>query len=533
VNGDYLIAPRFGFTKDILMKIQPAAIALLSLMAMQSARAEETASMSEKLMLTNEDVRSVAPPLQAYTQSRLLGDLWKRPGLAPRDRSIVTLAALIARNQTIEMPLYFNLALDNGVKPREISEIITHLAFYSGWGNAMSAISVARDVFAARHVGVDQLPAVSVTLLPLNEATEAQRSNAVQERFGSSFPGMVQYTTDVLFRDLWLRPDLAPRDRSLVTVSALIANGQTAQLTPHLNRAMDNGLTQAEAAEAITHLAFYVGWPNVFSAMPVAKDVFARMYWGKDVPTDEPDYFESQFELLMRVLVGRVDDGSAQARDPAVFVPAIFVDNPWSKLIGREYQGFEKRMARFLDKNGDPVLSTSSNGRGTGSRLFDIAGIEQVASLAPRTPGIRIADIDLPPIAADWYRNAEPVDSYGVSLAAGPRWRQSDFSHREFRRSFARDVLADGLDSFHSIQVAAVDKRPLPFAWITGTFTLQGLRAVFPRGVATLDLKDHDGLPCAFRRLCKLMQGEPITMPTGDWYVGKSSVDLKVDDGLV
>jgi 4-carboxymuconolactone decarboxylase len=57
--------------------------------------------------------------------------------LSPRDRSIVTLAALIARNQTIEMAQYMNLALDNGVKPREISEIITHLAFYSGWANAM------------------------------------------------------------------------------------------------------------------------------------------------------------------------------------------------------------------------------------------------------------------------------------------------------------------------------------------------------------------------------------------------------------
>jgi len=258
------------------MKMQPSAIALLSLMALQSAHAEETASMTTNLILTNEDVRSVAPALQAYSQSRLLGEVWKRPDLAPRDRSIVTLAALIARNQTIEMPFYFNLALDNGVKPREISEIITHLAFYSGWGNAMSTISIARDVFAARHVGVDQLPAVSEALLPLNEAAEAQRSKAVQEQFGSSFPGMVQYTTDVLFRDLWLRPDLAPRDRSLVTVSALIANGQTAQLTPHLNRAMDNGLTQAETAEAITHLAFYVGWPNVFSAMPVAKDVFAK-----------------------------------------------------------------------------------------------------------------------------------------------------------------------------------------------------------------------------------------------------------------
>ena len=86
----------------------------------------------------------------------------------------------------------------------------------------------------------------------------------------------MQYTTDVLFRDLWLRPDLAPRDRSLVTVSALIASGQVTQIPYHLNRAMDNGLTQAQAAESITHLAFYTGWPNVFSALPVAKDVFEK-----------------------------------------------------------------------------------------------------------------------------------------------------------------------------------------------------------------------------------------------------------------
>ena len=229
-----------------------------------------------KPTVTYEDVAKVAPALEVYTKKRLLGDVWKRPGLAPRDRSIVTLAALIARDQTIEMPYHFNLALDNGVKAREISEIITHLAFYSGWANAMSAVAVVKDIFAARKIGVEQLPTVSVRLLPIDEAAEARRAASVQEQFGSSFPGVVQYTTDVLFRDLWLRPDLSPRDRSLVTVSALIANGQTAQLTPHLNRAMDNGLTQMEASEAITQLAFYVGWPNVFSAMPVAKDVFAK-----------------------------------------------------------------------------------------------------------------------------------------------------------------------------------------------------------------------------------------------------------------
>jgi 4-carboxymuconolactone decarboxylase len=86
----------------------------------------------------------------------------------------------------------------------------------------------------------------------------------------------VQYTSDVLFHDLWLRPALAPRDRSLVTVSALIASGQVAQIPYHLNRAMDNGLTKAQASEVLTHLAFYAGWPNVFSAIPVAKGVFEK-----------------------------------------------------------------------------------------------------------------------------------------------------------------------------------------------------------------------------------------------------------------
>jgi 4-carboxymuconolactone decarboxylase len=222
------------------------------------------------------DVRKVAPALEKYTNERLLDDVWKRPGLAPRDRSIVTLAALIARDQTIEMSFHVNLALDNGVKPREISEIITHLAFYSGWPNAMSAVAVTKDVFAARNIGPDQLPAASVSPLLLNEAAEAQRAARVQEQFGAVSPGIVQNTTEMLFRDVWLRPDLAPRDRSLVTVSALIASGQVAQIPYHLNRAMDNGLKQSEAAEVVAHIAFYAGWPNAFSALPVVKDVFEK-----------------------------------------------------------------------------------------------------------------------------------------------------------------------------------------------------------------------------------------------------------------
>ena len=227
-------------------------------------------------MFPPQDIRAVAPALEKYAQGRLLGEVWKRPGLSPRDRSIVTLAVLIARNQTVEMPYYLNLALDNGVKPAEISEMITHLAFYSGWGDAMSAVAVAKDVFFQRGIKAEELPAALPKPLALNEAAEAQRLARNEQLYGAVAPGVLQYTTDVLFRDLWLRPDLAPRDRSLVTVSALVASGQVAQMPYHLNRAMDSGLTQEQASEVFTQLAFYAGWPNVFSALPVAKDVFEK-----------------------------------------------------------------------------------------------------------------------------------------------------------------------------------------------------------------------------------------------------------------
>ncbi len=225
--------------------------------------------------LTLDDVSRVSPALAHYTQSTIVGELWSRPDLSPRDRSIITLAALIARNQTIRMPHYVNKTLDSGVTAGEISEIITHLAFYSGWSNAFFAVNVVKDIFQERGIRADQLPSVAPELLPLDGVAENKRATSVDANFGAVSPGVVMYTTDILFRDLWLRPDLAPRDRSLVTVSALVAAGQVAQITYHLNRAMDNGLTKPQASEMLTQLAFYAGWPCVFSAMPVVKDVFA------------------------------------------------------------------------------------------------------------------------------------------------------------------------------------------------------------------------------------------------------------------
>src|SRR5258706_956910 len=125
------------------MKMIVVSVATLCLVLSACSQMERTTSMDKPNSVlpvpTLEDVRAVSPALERYTTAALLGDLWKRPQLSPRDRSIVTLSVLIARNQTVEMPYHLNLALDNGVKPGEISEIITHLAFYSGLANATSA----------------------------------------------------------------------------------------------------------------------------------------------------------------------------------------------------------------------------------------------------------------------------------------------------------------------------------------------------------------------------------------------------------
>lgn len=221
-------------------------------------------------------VEAVSPALESYTSQGLLGEVWKRPEMSMRDRSIVTLTSIITRGKTSDLPFYTGLALDNGVKPGEISEIITHLAFYAGWPNATAAATAIAPIFAQRGIRVEQLAQAGGPRLPLNEKGEAARAQAVGGNFGQVAPGVVRNTTDYIFTDLWLRPGLSPRDRSLVTVSSLVTSGQFAQLASHLNRALDNGLPQSVASEALTQLAFYAGWPNVFTAMPIFKDVYSK-----------------------------------------------------------------------------------------------------------------------------------------------------------------------------------------------------------------------------------------------------------------
>lgn len=108
------------------------------------------------------------------------------------------------------------------------------------------------------------------------DSAATKEPSRAQQLIGEFSPKLVELTDEVLFGDIWARPQLSPRDRSLVTVSALIAMNRPDQLRSHLARARENGLTNEELAETITHLAFYAGWPNAISAVTVAKEVLEK-----------------------------------------------------------------------------------------------------------------------------------------------------------------------------------------------------------------------------------------------------------------
>lgn len=259
-------------TLSVLNKVRkPAALTALATLFSLSFYATGQTTVTQ-----SDYAETVAPQVQRNLDNVIGNDLWKRKALSSRDRSIVTLSGLIARGQLDAMPEIVGKALDSDVSPEEIAEIVNHLAFYTGFANAKAAIAAIGPVYAERKIKAKQLPSSELELLPINWEQEKQRANMVEDNYGDVSPGTVQFTTDALFRDLWLRPGLEPRDRSLATVAALVATGQVEQVNFHLNKAMDNGLSQEEAGEVLTTLAFYSGWPKAFSALSVFKEIFEK-----------------------------------------------------------------------------------------------------------------------------------------------------------------------------------------------------------------------------------------------------------------
>lgn len=206
----------------------------------------------------------VAPGMAAYTDEVLFGQVWPGPGLSQRDRSLVVISALIASDKPAQLRGHLGRALDNGVTPVEASGVLTHLALYAGWPSAVVSLAVFDEVYTARDVDTAALAPFAARPTPTGPAPVADDAFA---------PAFARLTDTVIRDDLWRRTDLVPRDRLLVTISALTALGEADQIPDLIRQSSTAGLTRADVGEALTHLAFYVGWPRVTRALEVLETV--------------------------------------------------------------------------------------------------------------------------------------------------------------------------------------------------------------------------------------------------------------------
>lgn len=218
----------------------------------------------------NHQTLGASPNLNDDVKQVVFGELWERAELNKRDRSLVTVAATVAQGRLASLSFQLTFALENGVKPQELAATLSHLVYYSGLNAAVEAESVLAQVFHDRGVKLSSLKVAEAKPVADEDAAKAQRE-VVNSMVGDVSPGLAHFSNTSLNGDLWLRDDLAPRDRSLVTISALITQGNIEQLPVHVRKGIGNGLKQSEIGEVITQLAFYAGWPRAFSAATAVK----------------------------------------------------------------------------------------------------------------------------------------------------------------------------------------------------------------------------------------------------------------------
>ena len=217
-----------------------------------------------------------SPYLGEIRDDVLFGDVWERPGLSPRDRSLITIAVTQSLYATDQVRTHVGRGLDNGLTQAEIAELIAHVLVYSGFPTGVNAARAATEVFQERG-----LPAVP-------PSTPRNREPVVPPAYPNSFPStpyLAALLNDFVYGELWERPDLSKRDRSLATIAVAQAMGASSELRSHLGRGLDNGLTQTEIAEAITHVAFYAGIPSAVNAARVA----AALYESRNLPMPQSE----------------------------------------------------------------------------------------------------------------------------------------------------------------------------------------------------------------------------------------------------
>ena len=298
----------FGFT---LMKLVAATIMLFSFLAAVSFQANGQTTQAGAAAITGAAANSATqdvPPISIMRNSsqppemrpaeNFTGSLGVEPLVEANQPSRVTGARVTfapgARTNWHTHPLGQTLIVTAGVgwvqqwggqtqeiRPGDVVRIQPNQKHWHGASAnaAMTHIAVTEQLpDGKRTEWMEKVIDSQYTAPPRAVASSAssQQPRPSQRAIGDFSPKLAQLTDDVLYGDVWERPQLSKRDRSLATVAALIAMNRPDQLRSHFTRARDNGLTQEELIETITHMAFYAGWPNAVTAIAVAREVFEK-----------------------------------------------------------------------------------------------------------------------------------------------------------------------------------------------------------------------------------------------------------------
>ena len=287
---------------------------------------------------------------------------------------------------------------------------------------------------------------------------------------------------------------------------------------------------------------------------------YRKMKANAPVPPITKDDCQSQHELLARVLVGRVEEDGAQGWIPSVYVPALFVDNAWSKLLGRDLLGFDKRIANFCTRRDGKSLPLLPDGRPAATSgvrmaedecpvpLGDVSHVN-LADTIGTGQDMPLLDLDFSPPLRGGGQTFSGVDldlGFGSALLRNVRWRQDDFEWPEFVSQFARRAISESIRSFRCLQTAPlVERGELARTWIEQRFVLDPIvRVALPLNTATLTLHaapsdpkrpSAPSAPDGWNLLCRILGDgttATIRLPFGSWYRLHCSMDLTVTDGL-
>jgi 4-carboxymuconolactone decarboxylase len=228
--------------------------------------------------------------LGSFAMDYVLGDLWCRPQLSRRDRSLIVITYLATLGSTEELAAHVRNGLNHGLSRSEIEEIVLQVAAYAGYPTALPAARVMDSVFRSID-GVERLPAREPAVQKDDATRRADATEVMSKLFAGRTPsdpvearrniveqlgGVGELAFDWAFGEVWSRNELARRDRSMVTLAVLAMLGRHDEFRVHVRGALNHGCTAEEVEEIMVQLTVYGGFPRAVEAMRATREILAK-----------------------------------------------------------------------------------------------------------------------------------------------------------------------------------------------------------------------------------------------------------------